>query len=311
MRDGFGDLSHLALGELVKRFAQTWTLILCLAVALASCSGGTATDILTTTTILADIARNVAGDRLTVGSLLPAGTDPHSYQPVPQDAARINQSKVLILHGGEYERFLGGLLENMEGQTTLIDVSTGVRFRSGAENEQGVDPHVWLDPNNVIVYVDNIREGLTEFDPDGAEIYQINASTYIDQLKELDAWINGQVAQVEPQHRVLVTNHESLGYFAEHYGFTLVGAVMPGFSSDSSPSAQQMAGLIEQIKLHEAPAIFLDASDNPDLARQIAAETGVKVISDLHLESLTEGSPAGTYIDMMRDNVTKIIRALQ
>jgi ABC-type Zn uptake system ZnuABC Zn-binding protein ZnuA len=295
---------------MVRRVAQAWTLIVCLA-ALASCSRGAATDILTTTTILADIARNVADDRLMVGSLLPVGTDPHSYQPVPQDAARIRQSKVLILHGGEYERFLEGLLENTEGQTTLIEASTGVRFLSGTENEQGVDPHVWLDPNNVIVYVENIRDGLTAFDPDGAEIYQANASAYIDQLTELDAWIREQVAQIQPQRRVLVTNHESLGYFAERYGFTVVGAVVPSFSSDSSPSAQQMAALIEQIKLHEVPAIFLDASDNPDLARQIAAETGVKVISDLHLESLTEGRPAGTYIDMMRDNVTKIVQALQ
>jgi ABC-type Zn uptake system ZnuABC Zn-binding protein ZnuA len=296
---------------MMGHLAQTWTLIVCLAVVLASCSGGVATDILTTTTILADIARNVAGDRLTVGSLLPAGTDPHSYQPVPQDATRVNQSKVLIINGGEYERFLDGLLENTARRNKLIEASTGVRFRSDTQGEESMDPHVWLDPNNVIVYVDNIREGLTEFDPDGAETYQANASAYIDQLNELDAWINGQVAQIQPQHRVLVTNHESLGYFAERYGFTVVGAIVPSFSSDSSPSAQQMADLIEQIKLHEAPAIFLDASDNPDLARQIAAETGVKVISDLHLESLTEGGSAANYIDMMRDNVTKIVQALQ
>jgi ABC-type Zn uptake system ZnuABC Zn-binding protein ZnuA len=169
---------------------------------------------------------------------------------------------------------------------------------------------LWLDPNNVIVYVDNIREGLTQYDPDGAEVYQANASAYIEQLTELDAWINGQVAQIEPQRRVLVTNHEVLGYFAERYGFIIAGAVTPSFSSDSAPSPQQIADLIEQIKLYEVPAIFLDASDNPDLAKQIAAETGAKVVSDLHLESLTEGSPAGTYIDMMRDNVTKIVLAL-
>jgi len=296
---------------MIRRFSQVWTLVICLGVALVSCSRGAATDILTTTTILADIARNVAGDRLTVSSLVPAGTDPHSYQPVPQDAARIHQSKVLILHGGGYERFLEGFLENTEGQTMLIEASTDVRFRSGMENEQGVDPHVWLDPNNVIVYVGNIRQGLTAFDPDGAGTYQANASTYIDRLTELDAWIHEQTAQIEPQRRVLVTNHESLGYFAERYGFTVVGAVMPSFSSDSSPSAQQMSALIEQIRLHKAAAIFLDSSDNPELARQIAAETGVQVITDLHLESLTEGSPAGTYLDMMRDNVTKIVRALQ
>ena len=295
----------------MRRFAPIWRLILLLAVALASCSGGNDPDVLTTTTILADVARNVAGDRLTVGSLLPAGTDPHSYQPVPQDAALVDRSKVLVVHGADYEGFLQPLLDTAGGEKTLIEASKGVRLRSGIEGEQTMDPHVWLDPNNVIVYVDNIREGLTQFDPDGAEVYESNASAYIDQLTELDAWINGQVAQIEPKRRVLVTNHEAFGYFAERYGFIVVGAVIPSFSSDASPSAQQMAGLIEQIKLHEAPAIFLDASDNPDLAKQIAADTGVKVISDLHLESLTEGDPAGTYLEMMRDNVTRIVRALQ
>ena len=293
---------------MMGRLTKSWTVSLLLVVVLASCSGGTNPDVLTTTTILADVARNVAGDRLTVGSLLPAGTDPHSYQPVPQDATKIDQSKVLIVHGGDYESFLDALLENGGGPDKLIEASTGVRFLS---DEQGTDPHVWFDPNNVIVYVDNIREGLTQFDPDGTETYQANASAYIDELTELDAWINGQVAQIEPQRRVLVTNHESLGYFADRYGFTVVGAIVPSFSSNAAPSAQQMADLIEQIKLYEVPAIFLDASDNSDLAKQIAAETGVKVISDLHLESLTEGGPAATYIDMMKDNVTKIVQALQ
>jgi ABC-type Zn uptake system ZnuABC Zn-binding protein ZnuA len=295
----------------MRRLAQIWVLLLFPALLLASCSGGAAPDVLTTTTILADVARNVAGDRLTVGSLLPAGTDPHSYQPVPQDATMVDRSKVLVVHGVDYEGFLQPLLDTAGGEETVIEVSKGVRLHSGIQDEQTMDPHVWLDPTNVIVYVDNIREGLTQFDPDGEEVYQTNASAYIDQLTELDAWINGQVAQIEPKRRVLVTNHEAIGYFAERYGFIVVGAIIPSFSSGSSPSAQQMADLIEQIKLYEAPAIFLDASDNPDLAKQIAAETGVKVISDLHLESLTEGAPAGTYIDMMRDNVTKMVQALQ
>ena len=293
------------------RLAQIWMLILLLALALVSCSGGAAPDVLATTTILADVARNVAGDRLSVGSLLPAGADPHSYQPVPQDATLVDRSKLLVVNGADYETFLQPLLDTAGGEEIVIEASKGVRLRSEADSESEIDPHVWLDPNNVIVYVDNIREGLTEFDPDGAEVYESNASAYVDRLIELDAWINGQVAQIEPKQRVLITNHAAFDYFAERYGFIVVGAVIPSFSSDASPSAQQMADLIEQIQLYEAPAIFLDASDNPDLAQQIAAETGVKVIGDLHIESLTEGGPAGTYIDMMKDNVTKIVQALQ
>jgi ABC-type Zn uptake system ZnuABC Zn-binding protein ZnuA len=267
--------------------------------------------VLTTTTILADIARNVAGDQLVTQSLLPFGTDPHSYQPVPQDTKKINQSKVLIVNGADYERSLEPLLANVGDKKELIEASTGLRFLTDPENDKEIDPHLWLDPNNVIVYVENIREGLTHFNPDGADVYQANARAYITQLQELDAWINGQVAQIPPQRRVLVTNHDSLEYFAQRYGFKVVGAVVPGFSSEAAPSAQEMADLIDRIKLFEAPAIFLDATDNPSLAQQIATETGVKVVTDLHLESLTEGAPASTYIDMMRSNVTKIVDALK
>ena len=271
---------------------------------------GTASpDVLTTSTILADITRNIARDRLIVESFLPAGADPHSYQPTPQDTAKLSETELLIVNGAEYEHFLEPLLENAGGEITLIEASTGLSLRS--DPEHGVDPHLWLDPNNIIAYVENIREGLTHLDPDGSQTYQSNATAYVAQLQGLDAWIEEQVADIPSERRVLVTNHEAFGYFAERYGFTIVGTIIESFSSDASPSAQQMAELIDQIRQSEAPAIFLDASDNPNLAQQVAAETGVNVVTDLHLESLTEGAPAGTYIDLMKYNVTKIVDALK
>jgi len=295
---------------MTKRAVLPWILSLLLIGTLSSC-GSPRPDILTTTTILADVARNVAGDELVTQSLLPFGADPHSYQPVPQDTKKVNEAKVLIVNGAGYERSLETLLANAGNKQEVIEVSTSLRLLTDPNNDQEVDPHLWLDPSNVIVYVDNIREGLTQFNPDGADVYQANARTYTTQLHELDAWINGQVAQIPPKRRVLVTNHEALGYFAERYGFTVVGAIIESFSSDASPSAQQMADIVDRVKLFEVPAIFLDAPDNPALAQQIASETGVKVVTDLHLESLTEGAPAGTYIDMMRYNVTKIVEALK
>lgn len=278
---------------------------------LPACSGADAPEILTTSTVLADVTRNVAGDRFRVGALLPVGADPHSYQPTPQDTVKISRSKVLVINGAEYEHFLEGLIESADGERPIIEASSGLRLITNPESEHGIDPHLWLDPTNVISYVENIREGLAQFDPQGAQVYEANANAYIVELQELDAWINGQIAQIEPERRLLVTNHESLGYFADRYGFRVVGTVLEGASSEASPSAEQMAALIEQIKLYEAPAIFLDASDNPQLAQQIAAETGVRVVTDLHLESLTDGAPASTYIDMMKDNVTKIMAALK
>ena len=276
-----------------------------------SSSGGTAPVILTSTTFLADIAQNIAGDRGQVESLLPVGSDPHSYEPTPQDVMKIAQSKLLIINGVEYEHFLEGLLENAGGEREVIEASAGISPREDAESEHGIDPHLWLDPNHVIVYVENIREGLTHYDPDGAAIFQSNAEGYVAQLLDLDAWISEQVSQIPPERRLLVTNHEALGYFADRYGFTVIGAVLSSVSSNASPSAEQMAELIDQIKSSGSPAIFLDEVENPALAQQIADETGVEVVEDLHLESLTDGPPAETYIDMMKHNVTRIVNALK
>jgi ABC-type Zn uptake system ZnuABC Zn-binding protein ZnuA len=281
----------------------------------ASNAGTPAVNVLTTTTFLADITHNIAGDRVNVQSLLPAGADPHSYEPVPTDVAKINQSKLLIVNGLEYEHFLDPLLKNAGGQHTIVTASDGLKPNTMEDEEKAGqmvdDPHMWMDPTRVVTYVENIRKGLTNLDPGGAATYQSNADAYVAKLNNLDVWIKDQVSQIPADKRLLVTNHDALGYFAARYGFTIIGAVLPSVSSDASTSAGQMAKLIEQIKSSGAPAIFLDSVENPALAKQIADETGVKIIEDLHVESLTEGSPAGTYLDMMQYNVTRIVDALK
>ncbi|MCE9645375.1 MAG: zinc ABC transporter substrate-binding protein [Chloroflexi bacterium] len=271
-----------------------------------------ALSVLASTTILADITRNIAGDRLPVDSLLPAGADPHAYQAAPADVARIAKSKVLILNGLEYERFIEPLLKNAGGDRLIITASDGVSPLAIEEDGMQVsDPHMWLDPILVATYAENIRDGLIQADPAGEEVYKANADAYIAQLKDLDAWIQDQVQAIPAERRLLVTNHEALGYFAARYGFTVAGTVLSSLSSDAGTSARDMAALIEQIKVVKAPAIFLGDVENPDLADQIAQETHIKVVSDLHLESLTDGGPAATYIDMMKYNVTRIVDALK
>ncbi len=262
--------------------------------------------VLASTTILADIVQNVAGNRVKVQSLIAAGVDPHSFQPAPQDLARISEADLLIFNGAGYESFQRILVENSGSRGQVVEAAAGLS--SGSE---AVDPHFWLDPNNVFVYVENIREGLTHLDPDGAAEFKSNADAYIAELTALDAWITDQVNQIPAEKRLLVTNHEAFGYFAERYGFTVVGTVIESFSTDASPSAQQLATLIDQIEASRAPAIFLDAGDNPALAEQIAEETGIRVVTDLHLESLTDDAPAATYLDMMEHNVTLIVDALK
>jgi ABC-type Zn uptake system ZnuABC Zn-binding protein ZnuA len=311
----------------MKKIFNSITVFAIVALFLAACGSApsksdSTLSVLASTTFLADIAQNVAGNRVTVESLLPVGADPHSYQAAPADVVKISESKVLILNGVEYEHFIEPLLENAGGERLVIEATAGLTPRQmeehaaeaesaeGHDHEAG-DPHMWLDPNLVITYVENIRDGLSQADPEGAEFYKSNADAYIVQLKDLDKWIVEQVNTVSAERRLLVTNHEAMGYFAKRYGFEVTGSVIPSFSSNAAPSAQEMANLIDEIKKINAPAIFLDTADNNVLAQQIADETGVMIVDDLHLESLTDGAPAPTYIDMMKHNVTKIVEALK
>jgi zinc/manganese transport system substrate-binding protein len=269
--------------------------------------------VLATETFLRDIAQNVAGERLTVQGLLPATVDPHEYEPSPQDVAKVADSRVLIVNGLGYEEWLKRTLDNVGGQRLVITATDGLSPRADPSGEHpDGDPHMWMDPTNVVRYVENVRDGLSQADPAGREVYTTNADAYIAKLKDLDGWIKSEVAKLPPEKRLLVTNHDALGYFAQAYGFTVVGAVIPSVTEQASPTAQQMAGLIETIKRSGAPAIFLDVGENQKLAQQVAAETKSQVVTDLYVESLSApDGPAPTYIDMMKHDVSDIVAALK
>jgi ABC-type Zn uptake system ZnuABC Zn-binding protein ZnuA len=296
-----------------------------LALLLAGCQAGQPAasgapgtlKVLAVETFLADMAQNVAGDRLKVASLVPSGVDPHSFEPVPQDVSRIADCQVLIINGAGLESWLQKVLDNAGGTRKTVTASAGLKSRTPGASEVvdadiNGDPHFWLDPNNAIHYVENIRDGLAQVDPAGKQIYTRNAQAYIAKLVDLDTWIKAQVVQVPQERRLLVTNHESLGYFADRYGFSVVGTIIPSVSTGSSPSAQQLAGLVEHIKASKAPAIFLENGVNPDIARQIAAETGVKVVTGLYSHSITPpGGEAPDYITMMKFDTLAIVKALK
>lgn len=298
-------------------------LIVVCALTLAACRPAAAPasglKVVAAETFLADIAQNVAGDRLKVEPLMPAGIDPHSFEPTPIDVAKVVDSDVLIVNGAGLEVFLAELLSNAGGERSVIEAAAGLTSRKAREGEvvesepqhEG-DPHFWLDPNNVVVYVENIRDGLSQVDPDGAAIYRANAEVYIAKLRDLDRWIADRVQTVPEVDRKLVTNHESFGYFADRYGFQIIGAIVPSASAGSTPSAQQLAQLIDRIKAAGARAIFLETGANPQLARQAAQETGIAVVTELYSHSTTEADgPAPTYMDMMKFDADTIVNALK
>jgi ABC-type Zn uptake system ZnuABC Zn-binding protein ZnuA len=263
--------------------------------------------VLTSTTFLADITRNVAGERVTVESLLPPGADPHEYQAVPSDVVKISKSKVVIINGHHYDEFMQSLLENAGSTSIVVTASNGIEPRQMKEETGEIltDPHMWMDPIRVIKYVENIRDGLTQADPGGGDEYKANADAYIAKLEDLNTWVLEQVTLIPQTRRLLVTNHDSLGYFAGRYGFTVIGTIVPGVSSEAAASAEQIASLIEVIKSTGAPAVFLNISDNPHLADQIAAETDIKVVANLYIETLSPpDGPAATYDEMIKYDAT-------
>lgn len=306
-----------------------WRAFFAMAMSLAVVVGGCASQslmgtqarvprqVLAAETFLADIAQNVAGNRLKVTALLPTGVDPHSFEPSPGDIARVAESDLIIVNGAGFEEPLEELIKSAAGKGQIIVASEGLVSREARQGETpgehgDEDPHFWLDPNNVVKYVENIRDRLSAADPEGAATYSANAEAYIAQLRELDRWIAEQVKQVPPEQRQLVTNHESFGYFADRYGFRLVGTVLPGASTGAVPSAQQMAQLVDRIRATGARAIFLETGSGDQLARQVARETGITVVTQLYTHSITEASgPAPSYIEMMRYNTREIVEALR
>jgi ABC-type Zn uptake system ZnuABC Zn-binding protein ZnuA len=284
-------------------------------------------NVLAVETFLADIAQNVAGDRLQIGALMPIGTDPHSFEAAPADAAKISSSDLLIVNGAGFEETIEKLFADKARKGHVLEACAGLEQRvpdasearkteigataTASHHEEG-DPHFWLDPTKVIKYVENIRDELSKLDPTGAPVYQANAQAYIARLKVLDREIETLVSQLPAERRLLVTNHESLGYFAGRYGFRVIGTVVPSAGTDAAPSAQQLAHLIESIKATGTRAIFLETGASPQLAQQIARETGIKVVPQLYTHSITErGGVAPTYIDMMKLNAKTIVDALK
>ncbi len=181
----------------------------------------------------------------------------------------------------------------------------------GDHDHDSADPHTWMDPNNVIVWTENIRSALSKADPVNEGAYRSNAEAYIDSLRELDTWIRDQVSQIPSEQRKLVTDHATFGYFADQYGFEQVGLVTPALSSNAAPSAQELASLEEKIESNDIKAIFVGNTVNPSLAQQIAADTGAQIIFVFTGSLGQAGSEADSYLDFMRYNVNAIVNALK
>lgn len=278
-------------------------------------------NVVATTTIVGDVVRQVGGDQIALSVMIPPNVDEHGYEPTPQDAAKVADADLVFINGAGLEQFIEKLMKNAAGKAKLVTVSDGIALLQGPVEDEPAnsagstalagDPHIWMDPKNVLAWVENIRKALSAADPAHAAQYQANADRYRQQLKDLDAWIRQQVAPLPQERRRLVTDHMIFTYFASEYQFEQVGAVVPGYSTLAAPSAQELAALEDHIRKLGVPVIFVGNTVNPALAERVAQDTHTRLVHILTGSLSDANGPAPTYLEYMKYNVNAVVTALK
>ena len=268
--------------------------------------------VVTTMSVLADMIHNVGGEHVKVENIIPIGAGPEDYQPKPQDAQKIAAAQIVFFNGHGAEEWLNSLFTSAgnAGQPR-IELSKGLQALDvGSADFKEGNPHFWLSAANGVNYVEQIRAGLSQIDPAGAAIYQANATTYSKTLLALNVELKQEAAQLPEANRKLVTNHDAFPYFAQEYGFTVVGSVLGNPSAE--PSAGDVAKLVAAVKAQKVKAIFTESQFSQKLTDAIVNEAGVTVIANLYTDTLGEsGSVVTNYVDLLRFDMQTIVTALK
>lgn len=287
--------------------------------ALAGCgtagAGGptdAAVRLVATTTVVADFARAVGGDRVQVTQVLKPGVDPHDYEPSPADLEALSEADLVVENGVGLEAWLGDTVAAAGYAGPVVDTSKGLTIREGPGGES--DPHVWHDPRNAQAMVATIAAALAEQDPGGKATYAANARAYRAKLAALDRANQAKIRSIPRQLRTLVTDHDAFGYYCDRYGLTVVGSVVPSFDTSAELSGRQLSDLVRKIRATGVRAVFSEASLPAKTAETVAREAGVQVVGGegaLYADGLgPAGSPGGTYLAAEQHNTDTIVRAL-
>ena len=282
-----------------------------LVTACGGASGGTANDdrpvVLTTFTVLADIAQNIAGDHLRVESITKAGAEIHGYEPTPGDIKKAAQADLILDNGLNLEAWFGQFVADLD--VKHVEVSAGVDPIDIAEDSYAgkPNPHAWMSPQNVQKYADNMAAAFAELDPQNADVYRANAASYRAELQKVQDELVTGLAALPQNHRALVTCEGAFSYLARDAGLTekYIWAV------NAEQQAQQIASAIEFVKDNQVPAVFCESTVSHAPMEQVAAASGAKLAGVLYVDSLSEaGGPVPTYLDLIRHDVKTILAGL-
>lgn len=299
--------------------AVGWVLGLALVVGLVGCGSGGGDDdgrvkVVATTTMIADLARQIGGEDINLVAIMRPGEDPHIYDVKPNDATQVRNADLVLMNGVHLEATLGDIVDNKaKGKIVRLAEVEGIDLIRGAGTEAAADPHCWMDVKQFRLYAEAARDALIEVDPANAVNYRKRAEAYLAELDELEAWVREQFAAVPEDQLVIVTSHDAFNYFGRAYGIEVHGVI--GISTEQQPRPQDIQALEALVTERGVRGLFIESSTGPQLngiIEGVAAKTGASVGGTLYSDSLGEpGTPEGTYVGMIRHNTTTIVEAVK
>jgi ABC-type Zn uptake system ZnuABC Zn-binding protein ZnuA len=265
--------------------------------------------VLASTTMIADMAQQIAGDKLAVESLLPLGGDPHIYEPTPTDVQRVTQAQLILVNGLTLEGWMKELIDNSGSKAKIVTVTEGVAALTSAEHKGAADPHAWMTASNGMIYTNNILKAVCALDPADTNYFEKNAAAYTSELQNLDTYMKEKIAQIPERQRILITSHDAFHYYGLRYGLRLESVL--GTSTDADVQTSDIIRLINVIKNSGVTAIFVESTINPKLLKQIAKDNKVIIGGSLFADSMGDAqSGADSYLKMLRHNTDVLANSL-
>ena len=268
--------------------------------------------VVSTSTIIADLTKKVGGDEIDHRGILQPGADPHVYEPTPKDSVALEKADLILYNGFNLEPGIIKMINSTGVKATKYAVGEVVKpLDFEYQGQQEPDPHVWGDAENAIAMIEAIRDRLIELSPEDEAEFTANAEALIAELQQVDRWIVEQIATIPEAQRKLVTTHDAFQYFTSAYGLEMAGTLI-GISTEEQPSAQTVKNLANDIKRMQIPAIFAETTINPQLIKTVAEEAGVKLApQELYSDSIgTPGSEGDSYVKMLVANTQSIVESL-
>ena len=287
------------------------TLISVLALSLGSSLAYAKFKVVTTFTIIQDMAQNIAGDAATVESITKPGAEIHDYEPTPKDIVKAQSADLVLWNGLNLERWFEKFFQNVKDKPAVV-VTEGIEPMSINEGPYtgNPNPHAWMSPSNALVYIENIKNALVKYDPQNKETYEKNAALYAQKIKELDKPLREKLAQVPEAQRWLVTSEGAFSYLTRDYGFKEV--YLWPINAEQQGTPQQVRKVIETVKANNIPVVFSESTISPKPAKQVAKESGAKYGGVLYVDSLSnKNGPVPTYVDLLNTTVSTIAKGFE